>query len=205
MTIASTLALFLIMAILAAVPSASVALVVARSASLGVNNGAAVAAGIVVGDLIFVALALLGMSAAAAAFGTFFAVIKYLGGAYLIWMGIRLLRSQPTIKIARGEAGRSGLITSFSSGLALTLGDMKAIIFYASLFPNFVDLAQVGLLDACAIAMITVIAVGGVKLVYALTAHRVVARLRSSNYLGRPQKPAGYLLVGAGTYVITKA
>jgi len=51
------------MALLAALPSASVALVITRSATLGVANGIAVSAGIVLGDLIFILLAIFGLSA----------------------------------------------------------------------------------------------------------------------------------------------
>ena len=62
MSLFATLTLFAIMIVLAALPSCSVALVVTRAATLGIRNGAAVTAGIVMGDLIFVTLAILGMS-----------------------------------------------------------------------------------------------------------------------------------------------
>lgn len=84
MTWLGAVTLFLIMLTLAALPSASVALVVTRSATAGFANGVAVALGIVVGDLLFVALAILGLSLLAETMGAFFAILKYLGGAYLI-------------------------------------------------------------------------------------------------------------------------
>lgn len=68
----SLLALFLVMIALAVVPSTSVALVVTRSATRGFQSGAAAAAGIVVGDLIFLGLAMLGMAALAHSLGSIF-------------------------------------------------------------------------------------------------------------------------------------
>jgi threonine/homoserine/homoserine lactone efflux protein len=69
MTATSIISLLVTMLILAAIPSASVALVVTRSATLGIKNGISVACGIVLGDLIFVALAILGMSVLAETMG----------------------------------------------------------------------------------------------------------------------------------------
>ena len=71
------------------------ALVVARSSTAGFANGSAVAAGIVVGDLVFVCLAVSGMTALAEVMGSSFLVLRYLAGAYLIWFGIGLMRSRP--------------------------------------------------------------------------------------------------------------
>jgi threonine/homoserine/homoserine lactone efflux protein len=78
MSILDSISLFLIMATLAVIPSTSVALVVTRSATLGISNGVAVALGIVLGDLVFIFLAILGLSAVAEATGAFFVVIKYI-------------------------------------------------------------------------------------------------------------------------------
>ena len=192
---------------LAAIPSASVALVVVRSGAYGVKDGAAVAAGIVVGDLIFVALALLGMSAAAATFGGFFAVIRYIGGAYLIWIGIKLIRSKRSIQFqsTAAETQRSSLFTSFASGLLLTLGDVKAIVFYASLFPIFIDIPRVGFVEVCLIGLITIVTVGGVKFAYAVAARRIMSRMSSPQSQKHARTAAGTLLIGAGAYVVTKS
>src|SRR5690554_7594282 len=123
MSLGEILALFAAMVTLALVPSTSVALVVARSSSAGFSNGSAVAAGIVVGDLVFVFLAVFGMAALAEVMGSFFLMLRYLAGAYLIWFGISLLKSTPSSQV--GVTGRSAstLSASFLSGLILTLSD----------------------------------------------------------------------------------
>ncbi len=208
MTFLAGLALFFTLVALAAIPSASVALVVTRSATRGVGNGAAVAGGIVLGDMIFAALALLGMSALAETMGTFFAIAKMAGGAYLIWLGIGLIRGKPA---AAQEAnatveGRPGsLLASFAAGLVLTLGDVKAIVFYASLFPSFAPMERLTAADAAAIAAITVGAVGGVKLAYAFGARAIAARLSGSSASRRLKTASGCALTGAGVYLIAKS
>lgn len=200
------LALCAILITLAAIPSTSVALVVARSATLGFSSGAAVSFGIVLGDLLFVFLAIFGLAALAELMGTLFLIVKYLAGAYLIWFGFTLLKRTTNAAPRADDAGPGGgLVASFLAGLLVTLGDVKAIFFYASLFPAFVDMATLSATDVLAITLVTIVTVGGVKLAYALGANRV-ARLSSSLKIQREARmTAGGLMLGAGAYLIAKA
>lgn len=77
MSLVGISALFAAMLTLAIIPTTSVALVVARSSSAGFLNGVAVTAGIIIGDLIFVLLAVLGMAALADVVGSFFLILRY--------------------------------------------------------------------------------------------------------------------------------
>ena len=210
MTLANTIALVLVLGSLAAIPSSSVALVVVRSATLGTLNGLATAAGIVAGDLIFMAIAIMGMTALAEQVGTLFVLIRYLAGAYLLWLGLSLIRnrnrSQSLADTSVSSPARGGtLAASFAAGLLLTLGDVKAIFFYASLLPTFLDLKSLTAADIAVVSIIIVVAVGGVKAVYAVGAHRVSQLTGSSKYQ-RPLKiVAGSLMIGAGAYLLLKS
>jgi threonine/homoserine/homoserine lactone efflux protein len=198
------LGLLAAMTALALVPSTSVALVVARSASAGFSHGSAVVAGIVLADLVFVFLAVFGMAALAEIGGGFFAVLRFLAGGYLIWFGFHLLRSTASHQLVTAERSAAKLSSSFLSGLLLTFGDIKAIFFYASLFPVFVDLAVISPLDIAIIAAVTVIAVGGVKLGYAYFATVVVSSASKRLAERGIQVAAGSTMIGAGAYLITK-
>ncbi|MDR4482562.1 MAG: LysE family transporter [Nitrospirales bacterium] len=98
--------------------------------------------------------------------GALFVVLKCMGGAYLIWLGYALFTSQSeSVFLLFHESGLKGsLAVSFLSGLLLTLGDVKAIVFYGSLFPVFLDVTAVKLSDFLIIILITVATVGGVKM-----------------------------------------
>jgi threonine/homoserine/homoserine lactone efflux protein len=190
-------------------PSAGVALVVTRSAGAGTRHGVLVAAGIVLADLSFVAMALLGMTLVAEVMGGFFSAIRVLAGLYLIWFGITLLRKP---KVAAPETapqetrGSPSLLVSFLSGLLLTFGDVKAIIFYASLFPALFDLRSFTGWEIAAIGAITIVTVGGTKLLYALFARRLALRLqhRHRGLAEKARPAAGVCMIGAGAWVITK-
>ena len=206
MTTIEILALFGAMAVLAATPSASVALVIARSITLGVSHGIAVAAGIVMGDLIFIGLVMLGLTVVAEAMGGMFMVLKYLGACYLLWLGVALLRAKNSgLSSVDSPSQQGSFLASFFSGLFLTLGDVKAIFFYLSLLPMFVDLAALKIGDAMTVVVITIVAVGGVKVLYAIFAQRVVALGTGKRFSAFSTKAAGAALVGAGGYLIVKA
>ncbi|MDZ7586016.1 MAG: LysE family transporter [Thiobacillus sp.] len=125
-TLPSMMALFSAMVVLVAVPSVSVLVVSARSASYGFLHGAGTALVVVVGDLLFILLAIFGLTLLVEAMGSMLYLVKYLGGAYLIGLGVALWRSRArTTEI--GDATGSSLQSSFMTGLLIILGDQKAV------------------------------------------------------------------------------
>ena len=204
MTALGALLLFFTMMLLAALPSTSVAVVITRSVTGGLPHGIAAAAGIVVGDLVFVLLALFGLSAIAESLGSFFVIIKILGGAYLIWLGVGLLRARPSGATAKQEPSEGPLLISFAAGLLLTLGDLKAIFFYVSFFPMVLDLDKLSSNEIATIIAITILAVGGIKIFYAILAQRIMTRHASHRFARPTQIAAGTCMIGAGTALIVK-
>ncbi|MDP5451020.1 LysE family translocator [Pseudomonas aeruginosa] len=204
MTAFAALSLFLAMIALAAMPSSSVALVVIRSATLGVRHGVATALGIVVGDLLFVVLAIAGLVAAVEVLGSVFTVLRYVAAAYLIWVGVGLIRRRDPPPKPRGTHETGGIWASFAAGMILTLGDVKAIFFYAALFPVFVDVSALTAFDASLIAAITVVAVGGVKVAYAMAARAVVSASKDLPFKRPVRVTTGALMIGAGGYLLAK-
>jgi threonine/homoserine/homoserine lactone efflux protein len=206
MNFLDSISLFLIMITLAVIPSTSVALVVARSATLGISNGVAVAMGIVLGDLVFIFLAVLGLSVIAETMGAMFVIIKYIGGTYLLWIGYSLLTSQNKSTYTVDESKlRGNIVVSFLSGFFLTLGDVKAIFFYVSLFPAFIDLVAIEYLDLLIIIFVTIATVGGVKVTYAVIAKKVMNMTQGMKLQKGAKKVAGGFMIGAGSYLIVKA
>lgn len=195
--------LFGSMAVLAFIPSVSVLIVSARSAACGFTHGLVTTIGIVVGDIIFILLAIYGLSFAAELMGDRFSLVKYLGGAYLIWLGITLWRSGSSTGTVENNIEPS-LLSSFLSGLFITLGDQKAILFYLGLFPAFLDSSTVSLADTSIIILIAMLAVGGAKLVYAYMADRASLLLASTGATKIMNIAAGTVMVGVGVLLVVK-
>ena len=202
MTFSTIMALFSAMVVLASIPSVSVLTVSTRSATSGFIHGVFTTLGIVVGDIIFILIAIWGLSLLAAKMGGLFFLIKYLGGAYLIWLGIGLCRAKLN-KVETAAVMESSWLSSFIAGLSITLADQKAALFYLGFFPAFIDLSQISYLDTIIIIAITIVAVGGVKLGYAFMADK--ARLLISSKIRKGiNMIAGFIMIAVGVFLMIK-
>lgn len=203
MTLASIVSLFASMVVLATIPSVSVLVVSTRSAAGGFLHGVFVTLGIILGDIIYILVALFGLALLTGALGEAAFLIKYAGGAYMIWMGIRLWRASGGLASDTPERSASSLFSSFATGLVITLADQKVVLFYLGFLPAFVDIAGIGALDAAIIAACTVIAVGGVKLIYALVAQRAGLMFGSGASRLMNRSAAG-IMASIGCYLIAR-
>jgi len=204
LTVSSIAALFGTMVVLAFIPSVSVLAVSARSVTCGFTHGAFTAIGIVVGDIIFILLAIYGLSFLAETMGSFFILVKYLGGMYLIWLGSTLWLSKSDSIEVEGII-ESSLLLSFLSGLFITLADLKAILFYLGFFPAFMDLSAITIKDTGIIIVVATMAVGGPKLCYAFMADRTSLIFKSTRAKKVINITAGSALIGVGAFLVVSA
>lgn len=204
MTLLSILGLAGAMLLLAITPGPGVFATVARALASGFKHASLVVAGIVVGDLIFLLLAIYGLSAMAEVMGSFFTVVKYLGGAYLVWIGYKIWTAEPSKTEIKGIQELSWK-SNFFSGLAITLGNPKVILFYLGFLPTFVNLSALSTLDVIIIAIVVSVVLGGVMLGYAYSATRAKQLFKSEKTEKKMNRIAGGVMMTTGTVLIAKA
>jgi len=190
------------MLILALVPSLSVVTVSARSASLGFAHGALTTMGVVAGDIVFILIAILGLAAIAESMEGLLLILKYFGGVYLVYLGIKLWRSKSKLQEVENSNTASSA-SSFMAGFLLTLSDQKAILFYLVFFPAFVDLSKLTFVDAVIILIIATLSVGGAKLAYAFMASKFSQLLKPEFQLVM-NVLASFIMVCVGAFLILK-
>jgi len=135
--------------------------------------------------------------------GTAFLIIKYVSAAYLIWLGITLIKSKVNAEDIKSSK-ESSLIANLITGLMVNLGNPKAIVFYIGLFPAFIDVNQVVTADFLAILGIAAVAFGCVNICYALLALRAKKMLKNPNAASLINKTAGTIMVSTGALVAIK-
>lgn len=123
------------------VPGPNTLFVLKNSLSSGVRSGYQAALGVFIGDAVLMFLAYAGVATLIQTNQLLFTLVRYLGAAYLLWLGIKMLyttlltkkQQQPTVtKVARGAV--------FKRALVLSLTNPKAILFYVSFFLQFIDI-----------------------------------------------------------------
>ena len=143
---ASALALFTVAAItLLVIPGPSVLYIVTRSVDQGRAAGLASVGGIHVGTLVHVAAAALGLSALLVSSATAYNAVRWLGAAYLIWLGVRrlLARDDELSGSAKNpHASRLGLRRVFAQGVVVNVLNPKTALFFFAFLPQFVDVAR---------------------------------------------------------------
>lgn len=173
MTLSAIVSLFFALLVLALLPGPGMLLVVAHTLRGGLRAGRAAVCGIVTGDLIYILLAFAGLAALVAHYPQTLVFIKFAGGAYLLLLALTLAfaRERPEPKATSTSRG------SFASGLLTTLANPKAMVFYASFLPAFVNLRAPRWQELFIVSLLAVATVGGVMFGCALAAARGRQRL----------------------------
>ncbi len=192
------------MLLLALTPGPGVFATVSRAATSGLKPSLFVILGIVTGDLLFLFFAVFGLSTLAAVLGDLFILVKYIGGLYLIWLGWTVWRSQYTAD-ALQHPTETGIFSCYLSGLLITLGNPKVILFYLGFLPTFIDLQTVTAQDIIIIALIISTVLGLTMLGYAYIAAKTRQVLKHSPAEQIMHKVAGSVMIMTGTVLLTKS
>ena len=203
MTLLSVLGLAGAMFLLAITPGPGVFATVARSLASGSGHATVVVLGIVTGDLLFLLLAIFGLAALAEVLGGLFAVVKYAGAGYLIWLGLRLWMMTPESTKLEGVRELSWK-ANFFTGLVITLGNPKVILFYLGFLPTFLDLTRLEAMDIVVVATVVSVVLGAVLMGYAYAAGRARKLFASPRAERTLNRSAGSVMIVTGAVLATR-
>ncbi len=181
------------------VPGPAVLYIVTRSVSQGRGAGLVSVLGVHVGSVVHVAAAALGLSALLASSATAFAVVKYAGAAYLVWLGVQKLRSRSLAADAPvpPPVSRRRL---FAQGIVVNILNPKTAIFFLAFLPQFVHpqrgpvAIQILVLGGCFI-LLGMLSDGAYAVLAGLLAGRLRRTVRARRRLDRA---SGVVFLGLG-------
>ena len=198
------LATFLIASIVLAVtPGPGVIYIVTRSMSQGRQSGMASVAGVALGNLGNAIAASLGLAALFAASPVAFTVVKYLGAAYLIYLGIQAIRRRD--ESSTPVVTEVPLLTVFRDGLIVALFNPKTAIFFAAFLPQFISPGQPFLAQSLTLGALFVLIAATSDSGYALAASVIARWFAGRSRLGRLGAWLGgatYVALGVATALI---
>ena len=183
------------------IPGPGTFAVITSSAKGGLRAGYACLAGLMLGDWLLMVAAMIGVAAVLMAHPLVFRGVQYLGVAYLVWVGLQLLRAR--------EGGAATLLpitpgTYFRQGFLITVINPKAIVFYMAFFPLFIDPARyegtATLVTMGAVVSLLTLIYGSLLVI---GGHWFAQRLRTHRAVGRwMSRLAGVALIGFGARLV---
>jgi threonine/homoserine/homoserine lactone efflux protein len=204
MTVESWAAFTAASAVLLIIPGPTVLLVVSYALGQGWRTVLPMTVGVALGDFTAMTLSMLGLGALLATSATLFTILKWVGAAYLVYLGIRLWRAGGTLDAApRTDAvsaakmlGHAWLVTALNP---------KSITFFVAFLPAFLDpkadfLTQMVVFETTFLVLAFASAFG-----YALVAARARGFVANPRAIGVVNKVGGGLLIGAGAATVTLA
>ena len=205
MTVYSAIGFSVAMLVLAASPGPGVFATIARALASGFRPSLAVICGIVLGDVIFLLFAAFGLSLVAQALGNMFFIVKICGGAYLIWLGVRIWLKKPESVIGNQNRNIHSQWGNFATGLVITLSNPKVILFYCGFLPTFLDLSALTLIDLVIVVTIITAVLGCVLGTYAFLASRARRMFANQQAVRRLNRAAGGVMVAAGVAITIRS
>lgn len=120
-------------------PGAAAIAIASQGAANGGQRAFAGVTGVAAANVIYFVLSATGIAALIIASNLVFSVIKWVGVAYLVWLGLAALLSRSgAIKVTPGQK-RSGLIRLFTQGFVIEFANPKALLYFAAILPQFLD------------------------------------------------------------------
>jgi threonine/homoserine/homoserine lactone efflux protein len=201
-TIETWLAFAATSAVLLLIPGPTILLVVSYALGQGWRAALPTALGVALGDFTAITLSVLGVGALLASSATLFTALKWIGAAYLVWLGVKLWRAGGALE-ARPWTDPVTSLRMLAHAWIVTALNPKGITFFIAFLPQFVDpsqafLPQVLILEATFLLLAFANAFG-----YALVSARVRVAFRNPRAIRNLNRIGGTLLVGAGVAAIS--
>ena len=184
-------------AVLLVIPGPTILLVISYALGRGMRAALPVAVGVALGDFTAMTLSMFGLGALLATSSLLFTALKWLGAAYLIWLGIQLWRAGGTLEAAPRNDGAPTLRMLGHAWLVTALNP-KSLTFFVAFLPQFIDQGadfwtQMLIFEATFVVLAFANAVG-----YGLVASRARGLVSSARAVGVFNRIGGSLLIGAG-------
>jgi threonine/homoserine/homoserine lactone efflux protein len=179
------------------IPGPTILLVIGQSLGGGARNALPLVAGVALGDLTAMTLSLAGLGAILAASASAFTMLKWVGAAYLIWLGVAMWRAPVDAAAAPPLQGRRAMRQAY----VVTALNPKGIVFFVAFVPQFVDPARPFLTQAVILVATFVTLAAANAALYAVLAARLSGAVRRPRLRRALNRTGGAVLVGAGLAV----
>lgn len=204
MSFESAVTFFIAMFVFGITPGPGVFAILARGMVHGWKKCITLSLGMTCSDMIYLVLACYGLATVAENWSFAFEVIRYIGAAYLIYLGYKMFRSLPEVQGSAEQIAKQSQkseLASFAQGFLISASNPKVILFYISFLPTFIDLTLLRSQDILLVTVLAFVALMMGLLLIALGAGRMVTLLKTPLAHKRLNQSAGGIMIAAGSYL----
>ena len=205
MSIEGAITFFLAIFIFGITPGPGIFAILARAMVHGANKCIPLALGMVVSDVIYLLLACFGLATVAENWSEVFVLIRYLGAAYLIYLGYKMFKSLPQVKSSLEQDDKkeekTEILSSFTQGILISASNPKVILFYISFLPTFIDLTALQAQDIALVSVLSAIALMIGLMLVAFCAGKMSSALKTTAAHIKQNRGAGGIMIAEGAYL----
>ncbi|HRE21100.1 MAG TPA: LysE family translocator [Rhabdaerophilum sp.] len=203
MTLETWLAFSAASIVLLLIPGPTILLVISYALGQGWRVALPMAAGVALGDFTAMTLSMLGIGALLMTSATIFTVLKWIGAAYLIWLGVKLFRAGGSFE-TKARTETTSPVKMLAHAWLITALNPKSITFFVAFLPQFLD-AKASFLQQMLVFETTFLTLAFINAFgYALVASKARNLFRSERAIRAFNRTGGTLLIGAGMMTAAK-
>jgi threonine/homoserine/homoserine lactone efflux protein len=199
------LAFVLTSVVILIIPGPTILLVIGDALAHRGRSAFATVAGVAAGDLTAFTLSMAGLGAVLATSATLFTALKWIGAAYLIYLGVQALRSASHAGAREVPVQAGSGRKRFAKAWLVTALNPKSIVFFVAFVPQFIDAGRAFWPQAVVLIPTFVVMASVNAAVYALLARSLATRLTTSRAQANVQRAGGLTLIGAGALIATRS
>ncbi len=202
MTFESALSFFVAILIFGITPGPGVFATIARALVHGAASCLPLTLGMILSDILYLIAACLGLATIATHWSELFTVIRFVGAAYLMYLGYKMWTTPVSADdINGGKMPKGSAAANFLQGFLISASNPKVILFYIAFLPTFMDLSVLSAGDIVLASVLTLVGLLIGIMAIALFAHKARGFFRSERAMKRLNRSAGSIMAGAGAYL----
>lgn len=164
--------------------------------------------GMAISDIIYLILATFGLATIAVNYSGLFTVIRFIGAAYLLYLGWKMwtadVSNSVNIDTSDNSARRKSWLSGFIQGFLISASNPKVILFYIAFLPTFIDLTVLNSNDIILLSTLTLFSLIAGLMLVSIAASSVRRYLKSESALKKLNRTAGSIMIGAGLFLVSR-
>lgn len=188
----------------AASPGPGLAAIVGRVLGRGAKGAVAFTAGVAVGDIVWLTLAVGGLALLAQTFHVVFLLVKWIGVGYLLYLAWKMWSASADADDVAADTRQESQLSLFLAGLAVTMGNPKVMMFYLALLPTILDLNTVSFVGYLELVVATLSVLAVVFGIYVGLAEKARLLFTSPAAKRGANRTSAVAMTGAAAWIATR-